>query len=639
MRTLFRIHARTVAAMIALVLTNVAIAQDFTLTMQPSSLVTLIPGQSVSFVISMTPVDGFNSQVTLSTTNLPTGVTASFSPSQLTPPGTSLLQVSAATNAQLGSFTLNVTAVGGGLTNTTSGSVTVDFGLLPLCYGAYQGQVTDFVTGLPVTNAFVDVYYDAGGAYVNSSGFYIITNVPLGAPDNTPLNYALYASATGYWNSGYTNAYAVCDATNTVNLQMVRMIPGSISGQVFYQGGALATGVVVSASGQEYTSTTTSTNGTFQFSGLTLYNNNGPASYSVYSEPTGYWESTTNTIVGPDSNSVVTLTLIPQCLGTVTGQVVFANSGLPATNTGVTIGGGYYQSYAVTGSNGNYIATNVYLAFDNGSITPYADASYSGYYSSSTNASVSLTCGSTVGMPTLELQPIPVTIYNYGAITGHVYDIQTALPVAGVEVYDPYSYTYAYTDTNGGYFMTNILIGTGAITNGSTYVYAIATGYFESGYSNVTVYASEVSTQDLQILRMGYGYVAGTVQDSASLLPVPGAYVSIIEGYSGTNGHYATGPLQLTSGNNPTYESFYAQANGYWTTYTNTTITNGLTNHRKHRANQGLLGGHHRRQRGQRPHPTAHHQRHRLGFRLFGLSFRYDRHQWQLHPHEHHRRQ
>src|SRR5208282_3094859 len=44
MRTLFRIHARTAAAMVALVLTNVAIAQDFTLTMQPSSLVTLIPG-------------------------------------------------------------------------------------------------------------------------------------------------------------------------------------------------------------------------------------------------------------------------------------------------------------------------------------------------------------------------------------------------------------------------------------------------------------------------------------------------------------------------------------------------------------------------------------------------------------------
>ena len=62
---------------LALALARAVSAQSFTLTLQPSA-VTLIPNQNASFVVSMTALSGFNSQVTLAVETLPFGVTAQF---------------------------------------------------------------------------------------------------------------------------------------------------------------------------------------------------------------------------------------------------------------------------------------------------------------------------------------------------------------------------------------------------------------------------------------------------------------------------------------------------------------------------------------------------------------------------------
>src|SRR5271169_565870 len=110
---------------LATALAQTLAAQDFTLTLQPSS-VTLIPDKTASFLVSLTPLAGFTSRVELAVGTLPSGVSASFSPNPVTLPGTSVLTLSATTNAALGSFTLNITGVGGGVTNTTSSSVTVN---------------------------------------------------------------------------------------------------------------------------------------------------------------------------------------------------------------------------------------------------------------------------------------------------------------------------------------------------------------------------------------------------------------------------------------------------------------------------------------------------------------------------------
>src|ERR1700678_2239505 len=118
-----------------------AIAQDFTFTLEPQTL-TLVPGQTASFVIYLTPLNGFTNPVTFSATNLASGVTATFYPQPVVPPGTSLLTLTAATNATTGDFSLELAATGGGITHTLTNNVSVSFGLLPTCYGAFQGTVT-----------------------------------------------------------------------------------------------------------------------------------------------------------------------------------------------------------------------------------------------------------------------------------------------------------------------------------------------------------------------------------------------------------------------------------------------------------------------------------------------------------------
>jgi len=557
---------------LAVGLVRTATAQDFTFTIQPSSL-TLVPGQSASFVVYLSPLDGFTNEVTLSATNLPAGVTATFSPQTLTPPGTSLLTLEATTNASTGSFSLGLTAVGGGITNAASSTVSVSFGLLPICYGAFQGTVTDIQTGLPVPYAvleFSDYYF----AMANSNGQYLVTNVGLSSSENLPEDYEITATRSNYWTS-YTNAYAVCDATNIVNLQILLQQEGSISGILTAEGGAPLTNVVISLIGPTYRSTNTAADGTFQFKSLSLNNNNAPAYYTIETQPQGYWQIETNVIVDANSNTVVDLVAIPICYATVTGSVVYSNTGLPAAGISVSVST-EYTSFTTTDSNGDYTVTNVTLGTDNNTVNGDIEASANGYYTG-VNGFVLSNCNQNLDAAQISLVPVPVITYNYGALAGHVYDVQTGLPITNAFV-GTYENPEVETDTNGAYLITNILIGSSSITNTFVTVTASDLNYFENS-SNVTINAGQTSTQNLYLLRIGYGGVKGTVLNSATGLPVAGVYVSIAGGgVTGANGQYASGPLQLNYPNAPTYEGFYAQEAGYWTSYTNTTITNGVTN-------------------------------------------------------------
>ena len=554
----------------ALALAGGAAAQDFTLTLEPNSL-TLIPGQSASFVISMAPIGGFNQPVTLSVSNLPPGVTASFSPQTLTPPGTSVLSLTATTNAVNGSFLLGLSATGGGITNTVSSSVLVSFGLLPICTGAFQGTITDIQTGLPVPYAEID----ADGYFVlaNASGQFLMTNLALGSSENLPVDYNIVVNRSNYWAS-YTNAYAVCDATNIVNVQILLEQEGSITGVLTAEGGQPLTNVTIVASYQNYYYATTGTNGAFQFESLGLANNNGPANYTISVEPAGYWEVVTNVLVQANSNAVLNLVAIHICHATVSGSVIYADTGLPATNVAVSISSSG-TVYTTTDSEGNYTATNVALGIKNVPINGSVEASAAGYYTGYTNIALS-DCNQSLGAPTLRLVPIPVVHNNYGAITGLVLDVQTGLPISNVYVYT-YGSGGAYTDSNGDYVISNVFVGSGAQTNGDIGVYTQANNYFGSS-SNVVVDAGETSTLNFNLLRIAYGVVEGTVLNAATGLPVAGVSISGITGVTGADGHYISNPIQLESGNLPTPYGYSAYETGYYTTYTNTTLTNGVTN-------------------------------------------------------------
>ncbi|HEV2963028.1 MAG TPA: hypothetical protein VG649_14460, partial [Candidatus Angelobacter sp.] len=104
---------------------NAVAAPDFSLSASPAS-VSINQGGSGTSTITVTPVNGFNSSVSLSASGLPSGVTASFNPASTT--GTSTLTLTASSTATTGAATVTVTGTSGSLTHTTTIALTVNSG-------------------------------------------------------------------------------------------------------------------------------------------------------------------------------------------------------------------------------------------------------------------------------------------------------------------------------------------------------------------------------------------------------------------------------------------------------------------------------------------------------------------------------
>jgi hypothetical protein len=111
---------------------NPGSSPDFALSASPTSL-TVTQGSSGTSTISTSVSNGFNSSVALSISGLPSGVTASFTPTSIAAPGSgsSTLTFTASSTATTGTFNTTVTATGGGLTHTTTIPLTVNAATSP----------------------------------------------------------------------------------------------------------------------------------------------------------------------------------------------------------------------------------------------------------------------------------------------------------------------------------------------------------------------------------------------------------------------------------------------------------------------------------------------------------------------------
>jgi YVTN family beta-propeller protein len=105
-------------------------ATDFALNaspLNPSLSPILQPGTSATSVISTSAFGGFNADVSLSLSGLPPGVTATFSSTTVPAPGSgnSTLTLSASATTAFGTYTIPITASGGGLTHTLNIALTI----------------------------------------------------------------------------------------------------------------------------------------------------------------------------------------------------------------------------------------------------------------------------------------------------------------------------------------------------------------------------------------------------------------------------------------------------------------------------------------------------------------------------------
>jgi uncharacterized membrane protein len=101
---------------------TVTAAPNFSLSASPRNL-TIARGTHGTSTITITPSNGFNSSVTLSASNLPSGVTASFSPDPAT--STSTLTLTVGSTATPGPYTVRVRGTSGSLSHRISISLTV----------------------------------------------------------------------------------------------------------------------------------------------------------------------------------------------------------------------------------------------------------------------------------------------------------------------------------------------------------------------------------------------------------------------------------------------------------------------------------------------------------------------------------
>jgi hypothetical protein len=104
-------------------------ASDFSVSSSPTA-VSVAQGNSANTTISTSGSGGFNSSVSLTASGLPTGASATFTPSSIAAPGSgsSTMTIATSSSTPTGSYTITVTATGGGKTHTTTITLNVTTG-------------------------------------------------------------------------------------------------------------------------------------------------------------------------------------------------------------------------------------------------------------------------------------------------------------------------------------------------------------------------------------------------------------------------------------------------------------------------------------------------------------------------------
>jgi len=165
-------------------------APDFSISATPSSR-SVAQGNGTNYTATVTPANGFSGTVSFSVNGLPTGASASFTPSTVSGQGTTTLNVATASSTLVGSYTLTITGSTGALSHSVtvklvvnssadfsvsaspaslsivrghSGSYTVSIAAL----GGFTGSVSLNVAGVPrrVTASFNPTTVNSAGSSV-----------------------------------------------------------------------------------------------------------------------------------------------------------------------------------------------------------------------------------------------------------------------------------------------------------------------------------------------------------------------------------------------------------------------------------------------------------------------------------------
>ena len=130
---------------------------DFTLSATPASR-TILPGASTSYTATVTPVAGFSGTVAFSVTGLPSGASATFTPTSVSTSGTTTLNVATTTATPPGSYPLTIRGTSGPRVRTVNVTLVVngDFSIsvTPTSRTITQGAVATYTVTITAGQGF-----------------------------------------------------------------------------------------------------------------------------------------------------------------------------------------------------------------------------------------------------------------------------------------------------------------------------------------------------------------------------------------------------------------------------------------------------------------------------------------------------
>lgn len=156
---------------------------DFSMDIQPLQR-TVEQGQTTTFSVSLTAVNGFNDPVSLSVFNLPDGAAASWSANPVTPSGSTTLTLDTGYALPTGAYNFDIQGTGGSQTHATQASIDVQpvtlpvldhCGVIPSGETWQSGRVHRITCGVTV-DAGVTLTLQAGAIVKFTPGGSIVAN-------------------------------------------------------------------------------------------------------------------------------------------------------------------------------------------------------------------------------------------------------------------------------------------------------------------------------------------------------------------------------------------------------------------------------------------------------------------------------
>jgi uncharacterized membrane protein len=301
---------------------------DFSLSVSPGSQA-VVQGNSTTYTVSVSPLNGFTGNVSLSATGGPSGVSFGFNPATVTGgTGSSTMTVNVPSNATPGTYTLTIVGTSGSLSSTATVTLAVkgfSVSATPGSQTVVQGTSTTYTVSVSPLNGFTgSVSLSAtGGPSGVSFGFNPAT-VTGGSGSSTMTVNVSSSTQTGT----YTLTITGTDATdnNLTHVTTVTLIVSSSTTPDFSVSATPSSRTVTRGSSTTYTVTVTALNG---FAGAVGFSVSGLPSRSSAS-----FSLTSVTGSGTSSMTVRTDSRTPKGTYTLT---IHGTSGSLAHTTPVTL--------------------------------------------------------------------------------------------------------------------------------------------------------------------------------------------------------------------------------------------------------------------------------------------------------------